>query len=52
VLPPLAWGLDTGLGAFVELGRKRDGPLNKRAVFRDDGAQARHLDALSPVPHP
>src|SRR5262245_55657328 len=47
-VPPLfAWGRPAGLSAFVELGSKGDEPLNKRADFRDDRAQAHDLDALS-----
>ena len=47
MLPLLAWGHGAGLGAVVELGRKRDGPLSKRADFGNDGAEANDLDVLS-----
>ena len=46
MMPLLSWGSGASVGASVELGRKRDEPLNQRADFRDDRLQALDLGAL------
>jgi hypothetical protein len=43
-VPPLfRWRCDTGFGAFVEFGRKRDHALNQGADFWNDGLQPPHF---------